>query len=61
MLKLSSIETSQLPRFVLAMRQVGSTIPWSTYNAGRGNGARDRSSDSRYPRAPGEDGRGKTY
>ncbi|MEK7545861.1 MAG: hypothetical protein AAB554_02170 [Patescibacteria group bacterium] len=59
-LKLSTIETSQLPRFVLAMRQVGSTIPWSTLTTGRGNGARDRTADSRYPRAPGDE-RGKTY
>jgi len=58
-LKLSAVETSQLPRYVLAMRQVGSTIPWSTLTVTRGNGARDRSADSRYPR--GTDDRGKTY
>jgi len=60
-LKLSSVEVSQLPRYVLAMRQVGSTIPWSALNAGS-NGARSRTGDARY-RDGGADAppRGRTY
>jgi hypothetical protein len=62
-LKIASIETSQLPRYILAMRQVGATIPWSTLGARGGNGA--RTGDSRY-RGAGADPldagpRNKTY